>query len=548
MIPTRNVPRLKYIEDRVNYYARDVYNRQLPEMRFFVLDANEFICLLEKGVYPTSPVNVWEGKNVTKRKFQVETGAASGIYYEVVQTGNPSYAYLNEDNSDTTQASVMAHVVGHCEFSELNVMGDSSFDRTEYVMHLVKKINLAKKNMGFNTYINYWNACESVAPLIAPNSQYNLENSIETDDPFAYAEPDDLENEPKKAKFFVEQSSTIEAFLNPINKDRVLEKDKEMKVKHQTIDRKGYKLKAPCQDVLGFLRNYAPTSSGEKYILDYQYTTHRHTDFVIRTQIMNEGWAMTWEKKIMMDLFNEKTVDEIIDYSKIFSGVCYPRPFFQRNPYHLGYNMWKKIENLYSKGKVSIDYVEETSLQVRDEWNKPTNMTTMEHMEHIVETCTDYEFVRRYLDDQSIEEFHLNKIPYYYLDGLMSNEDEARDLIYKWDGQYAWLNQSFVREQMLDFFTDYHRPCIYVIDDEYIDGGLLLYHRHKGRNLRKDWIPSTLKNINMIWKSPVYLLSGDSMYRAANNKMKKNVVDKVSFDQIRDRMMNGQKPVPSAGR
>ena len=34
------------------------------------------------------------------------------------------------------------------------------------------------------------------------------------------------------------------------------------------------------------------------------YVTHAPQEFVMRTQIMNEGWAMFWEKKIMLELFN----------------------------------------------------------------------------------------------------------------------------------------------------------------------------------------------------------------------------------------------------
>jgi stage V sporulation protein R len=540
MIPTRYIKELQHIEDRVNYYARDVYNRVLPEMRFFVLDAQEFISLLEKRVFPTSPVNVWEGKNVTKRKFQVETGQESGIYYEVVQTGSPSYAYLNENNSLTTQASVMAHVVGHCEFSELNVMGDSDDDRTEYIMYLTKMVDTARRNMGFNSYIHYWNACESVTNFIAPNSQYNLLNSIDTDEPIAYIEPDDLEKQPEKKKFFSPYSGTLDSILNPINQSDIISKDKELKSRNETVSRKGYKLKAPCQDILGFLRNYAPTSAGERAILDYLYAVNRHSDFVIRTQIMNEGWAMTWEKKIMMDLFREKTVNEVIDYCKVFSGVCYPRPYFQRNPYHLGFNMWKKVEDMYKKGKVCLEYAEEISVKAKEEWNKPTGTDPMKNMEHIVKTCTDFEFLRRYLDHQDIEDFHLNKMPIQYLQYF---DDEA---VYKNDGRHIWIDQAFVKEEMLKFFTDYGRPRVYVIDDEYVNGGLLLYHRHTDRALRSDWIPQTLKNINHIWKAPVYLITGEDIYVCTDLKIKRSKMEKISFDRIREKMSNGEKPVSTS--
>ena len=122
-------PELFELEQRVKYYAKKM-NRSLPEMRFFILDRLEFASLLEKHVYPTSPSNIWEGKKMINKKLQIESGQESGIYSEVVQTGNPSYAYLNNTNSPMMQASVMAHVVGHCEFSELNVLQDSNMDRT----------------------------------------------------------------------------------------------------------------------------------------------------------------------------------------------------------------------------------------------------------------------------------------------------------------------------------------------------------------------------------------------------------------------------------
>jgi stage V sporulation protein R len=142
MYHTRHDKELSHIEERILHFANE-FGRTLPEIKFLILDGNEFISLLEKKVYPCSPMNIWEGKNVIKRKFMADSGQESSIYYEVVQTGRPSYAYLNNTNSPTTQASVMAHVIGHCEFSELNVMHDSDDNRTEKIMFLVKKVQSA---------------------------------------------------------------------------------------------------------------------------------------------------------------------------------------------------------------------------------------------------------------------------------------------------------------------------------------------------------------------------------------------------------------------
>jgi len=533
-----NNPNLKRIADRVEHYARNVYKRTLPEMKFIVLNNSEFMSLLSKGVYPTSPVNIWEGKENAKKKWEDESGQNSSIYYEVVQTGSPSYAYLNYTNSDMMQASVMAHVVGHCEFSELNVLNDSDPDRTEYVMWLTKKINRHIPKMGFDAYMSYWNWCASAIPLIAPNSQYNLDNSVVTHQTRSatVAEKQNMVAE-RKTNLFSAVDNTLLSLL-PIDEKEVIKKDYDDKEKSEQIDRKGYHLKAPCQDILGFLRDHAPKSKGEWYILEYLYQKHRNTDFVMRTQIMNEGWAMYWEKKIMLDLFKEKTVGDVIAYAKCFSGVCYPRPWFQRNPYHLGYNLWNHIEEQFKTGKITLDYVNEEDSEKKNNWNKETDVNPMERMEEIVKTCTDSEFLRRYLTPDLVEKFHLNRLTHRMAEQIGLKQED----VYKQNKYYVWVDPVPVKAEMMKFFVDFGRPQLYVIDSDYRDGGILIYHRHKGRDLKKSWIESTLKNLTHIWKSPAHLLTNNELYSTTNTSVEKKEVSPVEFDLIKERMLNNQKP------
>ena len=527
---------IKYLEDRVNYYARDVFGRTLPEMRFFILEPMEFASLLHKRVYPTSPRNLWEGKEMVSTRYRVESGQESSLYYEVVQTGRPSYAYLNETNSPMVQASVMAHVVGHCEFSELNVLHDSNDDRTENVMYLVNRVNRSRQGMGEANYRTFWNACESLTPLIHPNSQFNLASSVDTD-VFCSDIIDEPEDKEKPLLSFP-YSHTLSELVQKKDSTTVVEQDRRRKRSNETLSRRGYKLKAPCQDIMGFLREFAPASTGEKNILEYLYTVNSTSDFVIRTQIMNEGWAMYWEHKIMKQLFEERACTGIIDYCKIFAGVCYPRPYYQRNPYHLGYYMWLHIEKMFEKGQVSLDFVEETDQQKKEAWDKPTDKAPLQQMEHIIETCTDYEFLRRFLNTELIEEFHLNRIPKAHVPHLTLS---ARDVVRE-DRQFIWIEPEPVKEQMLQFFTHFHRPRIYLIDVDFNEGGLLLYHRDDGRELKRRWIRPTLKNLNLVWKGPVALLTKESLYTLSSGKFKNSSVEAPGFEQIVERMREGRKP------
>ncbi len=304
------------------------------------------------------------------------------------------------------------------------------------------------------------------------------------------------------------------------------------------MSRKGYALKAPCQDVLDFLRRHAPASQAERTILDYKYVTRAPQDFVMRTQIMNEGWAMYWEKKIMMELFKERAVNGIIDYSRVFSNVCRPRPYFQRNPYHLGYNLWCHIEQLYRDGKVSLDYHEEIDLEKKHAWRQKGTGDPIEAMGHLVDTVTDYEFLRRFLTPELIHELQLNRIDRRTAERLGIKE---QDLVYR-DERYVWLQPEPIKDEMLRFYTHFYRPRIYVIDTDFQDGGLLLFHRDDGRALRKDWIRPTLRNLNLIWKAPVALVSKDQLFAVTGNQYKSEEVKPVVFEQVVERMRRGEKP------
>lgn len=531
-------PVLTELEARVLHHARE-FGRTLPEIRFFILEPLEFASLLEKNVYPTSPINIWEGKRMVHKKHAIKTGLESSLYYEVVQTGNPSYAYLNDGNNPVTQASVMAHVVGHCEFSERNVLRDSSQHRSEYVMYLVRKVDRARQQMGAKDYLEYWNAVESIAPLIAPNSQFNLARATETEDNRgARLTSSASDPSPGEPEVVTPVFDTLTQLLSGAGEEISFESELRKRRRDETLSRRGYVLKAPCQDVLDFVRHYAPTTRSERTILDYKYVTKAPQDFVMRTQIMNEGWAMYWEKKIMFALFEERAVNGIIDYTRVFANVCSPRPYFQRNPYHLGYHLWTHIEKLYRDGKVSLEYREETDRDKKARWREDRDVDAIEALGHLVDTVTDYEFLRRFLTPELAHELHLNRVDLRTAERMGIQDSD----IIKKDRRYVWLDPVPIRDEMLSFYTHFFRPRIYVIDSDFEDGGLLLYHREDGRPLRKDWIRPTLRNLHRIWKAPVMLLTQDQLFAVTGNQYKSEEVESVSFDDVVERMRRGDKP------
>lgn len=544
MIGIGQDPKLEHLRRRVLHYARE-FGMTLPEMRFFLLDSEEFMSVLEKGVFPRSPTNMWEGKEVITRRNRVQIGLEPGTYYEVVQCGNPSYAYLNSDNNLVNQASVMAHVCGHAEFSEINVLNDSEQDRTERVMWLARQVELAERFLGSVEYRRYWNAAASVTQFTHPKSQYNLKNAVEHDN----IVPEDMrvsdEDKPPPITYY---SSAINELYGDGNEDTVrhrIAEEQKRRLQRIQMSRSGYRIKAPCEDVFGFLAEHAPANVAERDILKYLYAVNKNDEFVRRTQIMNEGWCMYWESKIMRKLFAEKAVTGVLDYCRTFAGVCSPRPWFMRNPYHLGYVMWKQIEEDYKKGKISMDYVTEKDVDTKSQWDRPPEGDAVDFLRHLVRTITDYEFLRRYLTDELIIKFHLNRIPMRMAErGMYLPPDQ----ILKHDKDWVWVKPDNIKQEMLQVFTHFNRPRIYVVDNDYAgEGGLLLYHRNDDLGLLKqDWIEPTMRHIAKLWKAPVYLMTYDEdddgvLVSLSKSKFDRDECDYLDFDAVRHIIRTGRR-------
>ena len=120
-------------------------------------------------------------------------------------------------------------------------------------MYLVKKVDAARRQMGEKDYLEFWNACESATPLIAPNSQYNLEGSTETDDAIPHPYQSDHEKDENGERAIQPVFDTLTTLLHPLSDDDArgaAEGELLQKRRGEALSRKGYVLRAPCQDDL----------------------------------------------------------------------------------------------------------------------------------------------------------------------------------------------------------------------------------------------------------------------------------------------------------
>jgi stage V sporulation protein R len=204
-----------------------------------------------------------------------------------------------------TQASVMAHVVGHCEFSERNVLRDSNDNRTEYVMYLVRKVDRARQQMeaGLPRVLERGRVGDDAhgpelpvqrGPLRRVESTIGADYKVPTKEMERSAKGQGYRSGVRHADGASQGASEPSAF------EAELEKTPGRDLEPQRL--------RPQSALSGRSRLPPPPRCREPgRALDprLQVRDQAPQDFVMRTQIMNEGWAMYWEKKIMLELFKE---------------------------------------------------------------------------------------------------------------------------------------------------------------------------------------------------------------------------------------------------
>src|SRR5438874_7057049 len=85
-----------------------------------------------------------------------------------------------------------------------------------------------------------------------------------------------------------------------------------------------------------------------------------------QTKISNEWWASFWHSKIMTE--RALKYSEIIDYADHHSGTLGTRPG-AINPYKLGIELFRDIEERWNKGRFGKDFDECDDMVARRKWD-----------------------------------------------------------------------------------------------------------------------------------------------------------------------------------
>ena len=468
---TRLPPHLRDIQKEIEGYAR-AFGLDFYETIFEVLGYDEINMVAAYGGFPNRYPHWRFGMEYEQLSKGYEYGLSK--IYEMVINNNPSYAYLLESNMDVDQKLVMAHVYGHVDFFKNNF----SFQHTNRKMMDVManhatRVRRIIDRVGIELVETFIDRCLS------------LENLINQHAPHFPARPRDEDaDKPIEVRGFKTDREYMSQFINP---KEFLDQQRK-KLEDERAQKKKFP-ERPERDVLFFLLENAPLERWEADVLSVIREEAYYFAPQGQTKIMNEGWASYWHSTIMTTRALKDS--EIIDYADHHSGTMGTRPG-AINPYKLGIELWRHVEERWNKGRFGKEYDECDDLRARRAWDRKLGLGRGKIFE-----------VRKHYNDIT------------FIDEFLTADFAAEQKLFVYGfnekaNRWEILDREFqkVKKKLLQQLTNFGQPIIEVIDGNFENRGeLLLAHRHDGVDLRIDYAKDTLVNLQAMWRRPVGIVT-----------------------------------------
>jgi stage V sporulation protein R len=465
-------PHLSDLRKEIEGYARE-FGLDFFDTIFEVLGYDEINMVAAYGGFPNRYPHWRFGMEYEQLSKGYEYGLSK--IYEMVINNDPSYAYLLESNMDVDQKLVMAHVYGHVDFFKHNFsfrhtnrkMMDEMANHATRVRRIIDKIGI-----------------ELVEDFI--DRALSLENLIDQHSPHIVRKAKDTgeEEKPIEVRGFRSDREYMNQFINPQSfMDEQRKKLEDERAKSKKFPER------PERDVLLFLLENAPLERWEADVLAIVREEAYYFAPQGQTKIMNEGWASYWHSTIMTTRALKDS--EIIDYADHHSGTMGVRPG-AINPYKLGIELWRDIEERWNKGRFGKEYDDCDDLRARRAWDRKLGLGRGK----IFEVRKHYNDIT-FIDEFLTADFAIDQKLFTYAFNEKGNRWEIRDREF-----------AKVKAKLLQQLTNFGQPIIEVVDGNFENRGeLLLSHRHEGVDLRIDYAKDTLTNMQKMWRRPVAILT-----------------------------------------
>ena len=459
-------------KEEIEQHARD-YGLDFFPTIFEVLEFDELNQVAAFGGFPTRYPHWSFGMEYEQLSKGYEYGLSK--IYEMVINNNPCYAYLMKSNPLVDQKLVMAHVYGHCDFFKNNYwFSKTNRKMIDEMANHATRVRRYVDKYGFEEVERFLDVCLSIDNLIDPHLPFIVREG----------KKEKVEDPSRRQVSKLKSKDYMDEYINPPEfiQGQKEEMQKKLKAKQKFPVN-------PLKDVVGFLMSYAPLAPWQRDVLSIVREEAYYFAPQAQTKIMNEGWASYWHSTIMTERVLKDS--EVVDYADHHSGTLATQPG-RLNPYKLGIELFRDIEDRWNKGKFGKDYDDCTSMAEKRSWDKKLG----QGIEKIFEVRKIHNDVT-FLDEFLTPEFCFDQ-------KLFTFGKNGKT------GNYEIFSRQFpqIKQSLLYSLTNRGQPFIFVEDGNFENRGeLLLSHRHEGIDLKTDWAQDTLRNIQHIWQRPVNLLT-----------------------------------------
>ncbi len=466
---------LASLQVEIEGYARG-YGLDFYPTVFEVVDYDQLNAIASYGGFPTRYPHWRFGMEYE----QLSKGYAYGLQkiYELVINNDPCYAYLMKSNALTDQKMVMAHVYGHGDFFKHNFwFSQTNRKMMDEMANHGNRIRRYMDQQGVEEVEQFIDAVLSIDDLIDINLPFirrTVERPKEPEQPLATAPP-----QPGRFR----AKGYMESFINPPS---VLAAEAQRLREQQSRQETRFP-ERPERDVMLFLLEHSPLKAWQLDVLSMLREEAYYFAPQGQTKIMNEGWASYWHSTIMTR--QGLLPGDVVNYCDHHSGTMASAPN-RLNPYKLGIELFRDIEDRWNKGRFGKEYEECDDLMTRRNWNTEVGQGRQKIFE-VRQIYNDVTFIDTFLTLDFCREHKL--FSFSYNPQAQHYEIESREF-------------AKIKDRLLFGITNLGRPQIQVRDGNYKNRGeLFLEHGYNGVELQLGYARDTLRSLYQLWTRPVHL-------------------------------------------
>ncbi len=491
---------LRREQDKIEKVAREEGLDFFPTV-FEILSYDRLNEVAAYGGFPTRYPHWRFGMEYERLSKSYEYGLSK--IYEMVINTNPAIAYLLEGNSLTDQKLVMCHVYGHVDFfknnfafrsTDLDTFGQwvpnwaargADYDpNRRWIDKLANHGSVVRRlqaRHSVETVETFIDCCLSLENLLDPHAAFVKRREEPKKVLAGFEDDEEFPVEPEVPR--MKAKGYMESFINPAE----LMQAERQRLKKKAAEEHARFPTHPRQDVLQFLLEEAPLDKWERAVLTIVRDEAHYFLPQMQTKIMNEGWASYHHSNMMTTRIADW--GDIIEYADNNAGVMATNGK-NLNPYKLGVELFRHIEERWNKGQFGRQWDECNDLAERRHWDLRLGLGKQK----IFEVRAHYNDVT-FLDEFLTPEFAMEQ-------GLFTFEWSERR------GGFEVATREFqkVKQKLLAQLTNAGNPVIRAYDANYKNRGeLLLRHDHQGVDLRLDYAERVLEALVRVWKRPVVL-------------------------------------------